>query len=317
MPMPSTSWLAPVLVALGAACASPPEPAASPLRTGSVIPLQSAATHPLTAMPDIPDAPPELEAVAALVRAGDWQNARTAAERVRDALGENAALDTMLVANVLVGRACLGLEDLKGAANAYRVVSAAWSDPVAARRRLDDLGGLDAERKRRLGRALTAVGEALFFAAEEKRREADKMVVPVFRGPGDKDQLMRFAETKLKPWVDAKRPVLVEAGDAYANVVKLQPATPPRWAIAAAERVGGLWASFVDDFRRAAPIPKEWQSNRELHDAYWDALIKASEPQLDTARDAYQTCLDYGAKFGVEDERVRACGTWLAAHPRP
>ncbi len=47
------------------------------------------------------------------------------------------------------------------------------------------IAGEDADAKqRRLGRALEAVGEAIFYFAEQKKAKVDKRQVPRVQGPG-------------------------------------------------------------------------------------------------------------------------------------
>jgi hypothetical protein len=219
------------------------------------------------------------------------------------------------------------LKDSKCAEAEYGAVSAAWIDPDGAVKRLEALGGDEATQQRRLGRALMAVGEAVFFAAEQKRRESDKLARPVYRGSGAREDVLKFINTKLKDWVMAKRPAIEGVEKAYKRVVDIQPIPPPRWVVAAAERVGAMWSGFVDDFRNT-PMPKEWQGDgpvpgangltfKELRASYLERISEASEPMLQTARGAYRTCSEQAAKYRITDDRSRACDAWLAAHPKP
>lgn len=288
-------------------------------------PPEAPAPDPL-ASADIADAPPkELEAAATHVKKGDWRRARSEVQGTLKGLGANASLDIVLVGHALSGRACAMLKDSKCAEAEYGAVSGAWD--AGAVKRLASLGGDEAAQRRRLSRALAAVGEAVFFAAEQKRREADKLARPVYRGSGVREDVLKFVNTKIKDWVTAKRPAIEGVEKAYAKVVEIQPVPPPRWVIASAERVGAMWSGFVDEFRDT-PVPKEWRGDgpvpgadgltyKELREEYRGKIDEASAPQLEVARGAYRTCSEHAAKYRITDDRSRACDAWLAAHPKP
>jgi hypothetical protein len=83
-----------------------------------------------------------------------------------------------------------------------------------------------------------------------------------------------------------------------------------------------MWGKFVAEFR-AAPIPKEWKGHGlvpgtadltfdELRGEYFAKLDEASEPQKQTAKGAFKTCLDYSVKFQFFDEYSRKCEEWLS-----
>src|SRR6516225_8574296 len=83
-----------------------------------------------------------------------------------------------------------------------------------------------------------------------------------------------------------------------------------------------MWGKFVAEFR-AAPIPKEWRGHGivpgtadltydELRGEYFAKLDEASEPQKQTAKGAFKTCLDYSVKFQFFDEYTRKCEEWLS-----
>jgi hypothetical protein len=83
-----------------------------------------------------------------------------------------------------------------------------------------------------------------------------------------------------------------------------------------------MWGKFVAEFR-AAPIPKEWKGHGpvpgtadltydDLRGAYYEGLDNASEPQKQTAKSAFKTCLDYSVKFQYFDDYSRKCEEWLS-----
>jgi hypothetical protein len=164
------------------------------------------------------------------------------------------------------------------------------------------------------------VGEALFFFAEQKRREVDRIRFPEYKGSGRRDDVLRHVKTKVADWIQKKRPAIEETEREYLKIKELRPA-PPMWVIASGARVGQMWGKFVAEFR-AAPIPKEWTQNgpsniegltwEEIRGEYYRAIDEASEPQRQRAKGAYQACLDYSVKFQHFDQNSRACEVWLS-----
>ncbi|MGC4066062.1 MAG: hypothetical protein QM784_15705 [Polyangiaceae bacterium] len=166
-------------------------------------------------------------------------------------------------------------------------------------------------KTRRLGRALEAVGEALFYFAEEKKSKVDAVKFPEYKGKGSKEEVLKHINVKVKDWIGKKRPLIESATAEYKKIVDLQPVPPPRWVIAAGSRVGQMWGGFVKEFR-AAPIPDTIKKDYELRTAYYGALDDASEPQKQTARGAFETCLGYSVKYQYFDDFSRRCEEWLA-----
>ncbi len=237
-----------------------------------------------------------------------------------------APLDKRILAHTLLGRAWLKLGDSKRAEDEFTKVRALWKDPAAALKTLESQGA----DNRRIAQALTSVGEAHFFFAEQKRVLADSIAFPAYTGRGDRDDVHKHLNTKVVDWVKRKRPAIELAEKEYLRIVEIQPAAPPRWVIAAASRVGQMWAHFVSDFR-AAPLPKEWMKNgpvpgssmtyEELRKTYYQAIDEAAEPQKRAARGAFRTCLSYAVKFQYFDAHAQTCVDWLtrfdrAAFPR-
>jgi hypothetical protein len=163
----------------------------------------------------------------------------------------------------------------------------------------------------------------MFFFAEQKRKEVDRIIFPGYKGSGSRDDVVRHIRTKVKDWVEKKRPAIQAAEQEYLRIVELQPAPPPRWVIAAGARVGNMWGKFVAEFR-AAPIPKEWRGNgmvpgtdvsyAEIRGTYYDEIDRASEPQKLHAKGAFETCLRYSVKYMFFDEYSRSCEVWLSKH---
>jgi hypothetical protein len=217
----------------------------------------------------------------------------------------------------MLGRAFVKLNDASKAEAEYRRVLDLWKEPGAAVSRIQREGGDD----RRLAKALTAEGEALFFFAEKKRRDVETIRFPELRGPSTREAVLAHVNTKVKEWVLKKRPAIEDAEREYRKIVDIQPVPPPRWVIAAANRVGGMWGKFVAEFR-AAPIPREWKGHGpvpgagkltydDLRREWYAKLDEASAPQRQVAKSAFSTCVAYSVKFQYDDDFAKQCREWL------
>ncbi len=226
-------------------------------------------------------------------------------------IDQKATLDIKVQAHALMGRAYARQNRTPNAKTEYGKVLGFWKDPSAA---VSSIKGIDedqASKDRRLGRALESVGEALFFFAEEKRAQLDKIKFPEFKGKGDKDAVLKHINTKVKDWYEKKGKAIKEASAEYKKVVDLQPVPPPRWVIASGSRVGEMWGTFVKEFR-AAPIPPEWKKDDEIRNMYYNSLDSASEPWKQQAKGAMEICLGYSVKYQYYDNFSRVCEVWLA-----
>jgi tetratricopeptide (TPR) repeat protein len=247
----------------------------------------------------------------------DWAEARKKLSSAMSLIDRNATIDVQIQAHGLLGRVFVKLNTASSAVTEYNHVRSLWKDPAAVVKKIQETGD-----ERRLPKALTAVGEALFFFAEQQRKEVEKIRFPEYKGAGTREDVLKHINTKVKDWVAKKRPAIEAAEKEYKKVVDLQPSPPPRWVIAAGSRVGQMWGKFVAEFR-AAPIPKEWKGHGvvpgtadltydELRGEYFAKLDEASEPQKLTAKGAFKTCLDYSVKFQFFDEYSRKCEEWLS-----
>ncbi len=243
---------------------------------------------------------------------GDWNGVVKRLGASMGTIDRQATLDIRVQAHALLARAYVNLKRTPSATGEYRKVVAAWKDPQKAQNEIQSIPDEDADGKmRRLGRALESVGEALFFFAEEKKNKVDAVKFPEYKGKGDKELVLKHINTKVKDWIGKKRPLIETASLEYKKIVDLQPVPPPRWVIAAGSRVGEMWGMFVKEFR-AAPIPDSIKKDYELRTAYYGALDDASEPQKQTARGAFETCLGYSVKYQYFDIYSRRCEEWLA-----
>lgn len=305
----------PAPVATAAPAPEPPQPAPKPGFTFDP------AIEP---MRDIADAP-ELARAATLLGKSQPAAARKELASVIAALGADGAPDLIIAAHTLAARACVRLKDDKCVNAEGTAATALWSRPDTWSRVMA-LGEGDAAKQTRLGRALSAAGEAYYLLAEQKRAEAERITLPVYRGSGERDEVLAFVNGKVVEWVRKKRVAVDEAAGQYRRIVDMHP-TPPRWMVAAGARVGAMWSSFVDDFRYRIPLPAAWKRDgevpgtggaltyAELRREFALKLEEASEPQLVQARAAFTKCSEWARKYQIPGDDAKACDTWLAAHP--
>ena len=230
------------------------------------------------------------------------------------------ALDTRVCAHAALGRASSSLGDAKSAEREYAVVRALWTTPAAAVKEIMAQGGAELDKDRRLARSLTAVGEALFFFAEQKRSLADASRYPELKGSASLARIQDHVKTKLADWMRKKQILIEDAEREYLAIVSLEPAPPPRWVIASAFRVGALWAHYDADLH-ASLIPNEWRGNAlvpgskmtvsELRKVYENAWAGGSDSTKQKARGAFKTCANYSVKFQRVDEYSEGCNRWL------
>ncbi|MBK6694174.1 MAG: tetratricopeptide repeat protein [Myxococcales bacterium] len=244
-----------------------------------------------------------------------WEKAKTTLQGAMGVISK-AAPDIQVQAHATLGHSLSNIKGQQGAAGAeYAKVRALWTDPAGAVKKIAEAypGEDEGAKQRRLGKALNAVGEAIFFAAEEKRKaDVETIKFPAYKGAGTKDDVLKHVQTKVKAWLEKKRPAIEKVEADYKKIVELQPEPPPKWVIAAGSRVGLMWGGFVDEFR-AAPIPEAWKKDDEIRNTYFSNLDQASEPiKVQRAKPALVTCLSYSVKYQYFDGFSRDCEVWLA-----
>jgi hypothetical protein len=117
----------------------------------------------------------------------NWDKAKTRLSGAMNLIEKSATFDVVVQAHGLLARAYTSLKRAKDARVEYAKVQKYWSDAKAAESKIMSLPDEDEAGKiRRLGRALTSVGEAYFYFAEEKREEVEKIKFPEYKGPGRK-----------------------------------------------------------------------------------------------------------------------------------
>lgn len=245
----------------------------------------------------------------------EWDKARASLVGSMSVI-DKAAPDIQVQAHATLARAYAKLKGgERQSKGEYAKVRGYWANPADAEQKIraaypsEDQGQQD----KRLAKALNAVGEAFFMAAEDERHAVvDPVVFPEYKGSGTKEDVVKHIQTKVKDWYTKKKESIAKVEPAYVKILDLKPVPPPKWVIAAGSRSGLMWGNFVDDFRRA-PIPKAWKTDPEIRGTYYDALDGASEPfKTNNAKPALKKCLDLSVKYQYFDSYSRDCEVWLA-----
>jgi tetratricopeptide (TPR) repeat protein len=256
----------------------------------------------------------------------DWESARKALAGAMATL-DKAPPDIQVQAHATLARAMMHMKGQAQAKTEYAKVRTLWGDGNQAQTKINEAykGESEEQRAHRLGKVLDAVGEALFYVAEDRKHDkVDSIPFPAYKGPGTKDDIKKYMDKTLMPWVQKKQAAIEDIDKEYQKITELQPVPPPRWVIASASRAGLMWGEFVDDFRKA-PYPKDWDKKgyvpgtgdqltwREVKANYLEHLDEASEPiKREKAKPALKRCLDDSVKYQYFDEFSRDCEKWLA-----
>jgi tetratricopeptide (TPR) repeat protein len=245
----------------------------------------------------------------------DWVAAKTA---LQGAMGliDRAPPDIQIQAHATLARAFTKIHGSEPQAKGeYARVRGLWSNPDAAIAKINESYSSEDEgaRTKRLAKTLNSVGEAYFYAAEEARHAiVDPIKFPEYHGAGNKADVLKHIQTKVKDWYGKKKAAIEKVEPDYIKILDLKPTAPPMWVIAAGSKSGLMWGKFVDEFR-AAPIPVEWKKDAELRGTYYDALDAASEPfKAGNAKPALKKCLDLSVQYQYFDSYSRDCEVWLA-----
>jgi hypothetical protein len=284
--------------------------AAAPSPSGNQGAKSSLPSGPLPDLAAWPGAP-ELEAGAKLIEKESWVEGRIKVEKAIPLLEAGGRLDALIAAHTLRGRACVKLNDARCAEKAFQKAVELWEMPGAADR-LRATGSDDAKRAEHMARAFLGVGEALFSLAEQKRKELDAIRFPEYKGADSKEEVTRFADTKVAEWVTKKTAKVEEVERAYGRLLGVAPEPPPRFAVAGSARMAQLWGKFTAEFR-AAPIPAGWKSNRfeELRQFYYAKMDAMSAPIKARAAEKYERCRALAVQAQQQDDYSRACEVWL------
>lgn len=167
-----------------------------------------------------------------------------------------------------------------------------------------------AEAQERMAMAAYGAGGALFYQAEQTYEDFLRVKFPEgldFSPPGKWDSPRKAKEKqkksedsikRFKAYLEQKGKVTEKLaspqGDKKGTYLKVMDFKVAHWTIAAAARVGQIWANFADQLY-TAEIPKhlkdmdEWGVNQK--DIYCDTLVDQAEPLEKKAIEGYDTCL--------------------------
>lgn len=338
------AWAGAVTSLLGCAASSTPAPAPAPAPAASRTDEPDALAlarqknrEPLAEPPsaepvDAPRAadgePPPVVAAAyrprdadvaqALVDANDGKLERVRARllKARARITREAELEDQMLAHALLGRAHERARDPKGAEREFERAIALWAEPTRAVERITGGGPPTQQTAPRLAQALEAVGEALFFRAEQQRRVADGLAPVALRGARTQEVVSRYIKSQVVPWFERRRAAIRQTEEAYRAILELRPLPPPRWVVAAAAQRGVMLESFAAALERL-PVPNEIRQNPELLSVYTQALDDVLAPQRAAAQAAYRACAELAQKFAVDSEYARRCSEKVAAPVRP
>ncbi len=220
-------------------------------------------------------------------------------------IDQQASLEDRMLARALLGRGYAKARQLKAARREYDKVLLAWKDPGAAMQKITG-GETNRAALSRAGQALNAVGEALFFHAEQKRRIAAALKPPTYHGPDTDDAIQRFVQKRVAAWLKKRRQLIDEAQRAYQKIPTLRPALPPRWVVASAAQVAAMLEALISDMRRV-PLPPSVRNNPESRRAYEHAMSRSLRYLRSAESAANATCREYARKFRVESKYSRQC----------
>lgn len=253
-----------------------------------------------------------------------WRNAEQTLSRALRRIETSGSPELRVRSWALLGRAHAALEHDAAAKRFYG--KAKGIDVAKLKKALAADGGTERERRRKLARALDAVGESLFYFAERQREAADAIAYPTYRGAGSVADIKRFIDGPVAKWFVDKKAAITKATKAYEKVVALNaPSPPPRWAVASGAAVGGMWGELVEKVLEA-PYPRSWDQEgyvpgsqppvlwHELRSSYQAGLLDAVKPYKKTAKAAYTHCLEYGILYQYFDGELRRCEQWLGAN---
>ncbi len=128
---------------------------------------------------------------------GDREGARRRLEASMAMIDKNGTIDVQIQVHAMLGRVFVLLDKQPKAAVEYGKVRALYRDPVGVIKKIREVYGHSEDRP--IARALTAVGEAMFFFAEEKRRAADAIPLPIYTGTGQRDDVAAYVSGPWRP----------------------------------------------------------------------------------------------------------------------
>ena len=243
----------------------------------------------------------------------DWRNGERHLSRAMSLIEVHARRDDVLRSRCNLARAKLELGKTAAADRLYQQVRATWSNSTRRQKLVGRFDLSQPAEMRRLGRTLTAVAEASLHFSKQKRRAADGMERPAFKGPKTRTVLSHYLRTKLAPWLAARQSAIRQAEIDYLQVLKLRPMPPPSAVVEVTSDVAAMWASLLDELRG---LPYAAAAPGQTGDQQWyrqqvGELAAAAEAQ---AKSAHRTCLGTSVKYLTRHDDGARCSRWLSRH---
>jgi hypothetical protein len=130
-----------------------------------------------------------------------------------------------------------------------------------------------------------------------------------FGMPAGLDPSRPAAQKQFVKWLTAKHRLLDSALASYQAALTM--AGDNEQTLAVYGRIGQLYQAFVSALEDA-PLPSGMTRQSDAGQAFCAAIAQPVEPLAAKAIDAFQRCLDAGAKLGVRSEWFDRCETGLA-----
>ncbi len=188
------------------------------------------------------------------VRAEKWADAEQWLTQEKSLFDATQQLDAKLVYHATLARIALGRGRNEKAFAEYGVVRQLWKTAPPAAKTFDTKNPYFNELKE----ILEAVGEAEFFFAQRAEKAVDAIQFSPYRGPLVEKPVYRYIMEHRKIEL-TKFKAIERASEEYHRVLEIEPVAPPRWVIAAANRLGNLWAAFARDVENvpklSGPVP--------------------------------------------------------------
>lgn len=257
-----------------------------------------------------------------------WEKAALVVREALPSIDTVAGLDLRVQAHALLGRVHAMQNRGADALAEYGRVRDLWADPAAASQTVRGAypSEDEAQVRRRLERALDAVGEALFSLAEASgKATVDGLAFPVYAGPNAPEDVRKHIATRVAEWVKKRTAATVQLQREYERIFQLKPEPPARWVTAASWRIAQTWGAFVAQFR-GAPIPKAWTRPgcalhcgtstelawHEIRADYFARLDEAAETiKTGRAKPAFVACVRRAMGAHYFDDSARKCERWL------
>ncbi len=246
------------------------------------------------------------------VRLGNWADADQWLEQKKSMFAAATEIDVKINYHATLARIAVARGRNEKAFAEYGVVRQLWKAAPP------DVKTLDVKNLylQQMETMLDAVGEAEFYFAKRAEKAVDEVQFPAYRGPMVEKSVNRYILEHRKIEI-AKLRAIEHARDAYEKVLQIEPVAPPRWAIAAAHRVGNLWAEFAKDVenipRLSGPIAgRTGITYEDLRQSY--AALVGPSPWPNNAKEAFKVCVERAIRSKYFDENARQCAAALGRY---